>query len=391
MRVRALRWALVLSGSALLVLAGFRLWGPGPEPPSRAGWSLQDLLGADPASAGFASVSVADPEPLSFPEDHGAHERYRNEWWYLTASLDEKGDTSASPPASEAFGLQFTLFRFALAPERQAVSSPWLSPQIYMAHLALTSVRTAEHRSWERISRAGPELAGADGQPMRLWLWNWSLSAQGDELFPARLEARAEAGGPEVALAIAPGKGRVLQGPGGVSIKNDEGGASYYYSYPRLEISGEIEWAGRRFQVSGPGWFDHEWSSNQLAPHQAGWDWFALQLDNNEELMLYRFRNRDGRPGHANLAHIDARGRRRSLPGDAYQLQPLDHWVSPGKRRYPIAWRLRVPSLGLDLSIQASVKDQEVRQSLSYWEGRVKVSGSHAGSGYVELTGYGSN
>ncbi len=36
----------------------------------------------------------------------------------------------------------------------------------------------------------------------------------------------------------------------------------------------------------------------------------------------------------------------------------------------------------------SGIKDQEMRLSLEYWEGAVRVSGTVAGQGYVELTGY---
>ena len=47
----------------------------------------------------------ADPDyRMSFPQDHGTHDQFDIEWWYLTANLqDEAGDP---------YGLQWTLFRF---------------------------------------------------------------------------------------------------------------------------------------------------------------------------------------------------------------------------------------------------------------------------------------
>ena len=45
---------------------------------------------------------------FDFPTDHGAHPDYRIEWWYLTANLED--------PAGVQYGLQWTLFRTAVAP-----------------------------------------------------------------------------------------------------------------------------------------------------------------------------------------------------------------------------------------------------------------------------------
>ena len=47
------------------------------------------------------------------------------------------------------------------------------------------------------------------------------------------------------------------------------------------------------YTVRGNSWMDREWSSSALGREQLGWDWFALQLSNDHELMYYRFRRTD--------------------------------------------------------------------------------------------------
>ena len=68
-----------------------------------------------------------------------------------------------------------------------------------------------------------------------------------------------------------------------------------------------------------------------------------------------------------------------------------------GGARYPVEWRLRIPSLQLDLTLKAGLKDQEMHTPRStgvvYWEGSVDAVGKRNqkainGVGYVELTGY---
>ena len=86
----------------------------------------------------------------------------------------------------------------------------------------------------------------------------------------------------------------VLQGKAGYSEKSP-GNASFYYSYPRLTISGTLTLDGETRNVSGEGWFDHEWSSSVLAEWQSGWDWFSLQFEDGRELMLFRLRTKSGR------------------------------------------------------------------------------------------------
>ena len=50
-----------------------------------------------------------------------------------------------------------------------------------------------------------------------------------------------------------------------------------------------------------------------------------------------------------------------------------------------------MPELALDLEVQALLDDQLMDHSVHYWEGAVEVSGSHAGRGYLEMTGYRGN
>jgi predicted secreted hydrolase len=76
----------------------------------------------------------------------------------------------------------------------------------------------------------------------------------------------------------------------------------------------------------------------------------------------------------------------------------LGRWTSPRSgATYPQGWELRVPQAGLSLRIMPVFPDQELDTKSStrvvYWEGKVRVEGSHAdqsvvGAGYVELVGY---
>ena len=72
-------------------------------------------------------------------------------------------------------------------------------------------------------------------------------------------------------------------------------------------------------------------------------------------------------------------------------MQPIDWWRSPRTgARYPIRWRIGVPSRGIALECAAAIPNQELAFATApvYWEGAVRYSGSHSGVGYMELTGY---
>ena len=51
-----------------------------------------------------------------------------------------------------------------------------------------------------------------------------------------------------------------------------------------------------------------------------------------------------------------------------------------------------IPSKNIDLTTHSIINDSEFDASLTsynvYWEGAIKVSGSHTGLGFMELSGY---
>ncbi|MEZ5558850.1 MAG: lipocalin-like domain-containing protein [Pseudomonadales bacterium] len=340
---------------------------------------LGSILGgvADP---GFARAE--GPRSFRFPQDHGPHPRFRSEWWYLTANLRSAAD--------EPFGVQFTAFRQALHPPRTGMG-PWLDGQIYLAHLAVTDVARARHREAERLVRGHPQLAGARAQPFRVWVDGWSLESAGNAFAPLRLAASSDAFA--VQLELDPLKPVVLQGQSGLSTKGP-GQASYYYSLPRLDARGELRVDGRRVAVNGSAWLDREWSTSVLAQGQVGWDWFGLQLDGNEELMLYRLRRSDGRRDPFDQGSwVAADGRSLLLGRDAFTLRPERCWRDRQGVCWPVAWQLSVvlPSGRRELRVEAMLDDQRMDTLFTYWEGAVRVldaAGHAAGVGYMELTGY---
>ena len=61
--------------------------------------------------------------------------------------------------------------------DARAEDRVWRTNQIYMAHFALTDVKTRTHTSFERYSRGTGGLAGAQGEPTyEVWLEDWSVS-----------------------------------------------------------------------------------------------------------------------------------------------------------------------------------------------------------------------
>ncbi|MFQ5610857.1 MAG: lipocalin-like domain-containing protein [Anaerolineae bacterium] len=340
------------------------------------------LAGLAPVAANSDRFERAyAPRPLAFPADHGPHPGFQTEWWYYTGNLaDETGDR---------FGFQLTFFRRGLAPpsESPTRSSEWGTDQIYFAHFTVTDVEGRRFYPHERFSRGAAGVAGAGGEPLRVWLEDWSATLAADGTI--RLQARGE--DVRLDLRLSQSKPPVLHGERGLSPKSEApGNASYYYSLSRLPAQGAIVTPRGEFAVSGNAWLDHEWSTSALGPDAVGWDWFGLQLEDGRELVFAQIRRADGglEPVSGGLI-VEPDGSTRYLSLDAVDVEVLDTWTSPlSQATYPARWRLRVPAENLDLTVRPLLANQELPVSFVYWEGAVAVEGEVTGYGYVELTGY---
>jgi predicted secreted hydrolase len=345
------------------------------ETPLASPSELATALGAGD-DAGFAKALA--PRRFSFPADHGPHPAFRNEWWYVTGNLESDD--------GERFGYEMTIFRVALAPDVPGSTSHWRTNQLYFAHFALTRPGERRFHAAERYARGAAGLAGAQAEPFRVWLHDWSMSEMPD----GRWRLQASDDDLRLELLLRPLKAPVLQGDDGLSQKSGEpGNASYYYSLTRLASDGELALGDEIFEVRGLSWLDREWSTSALAPGQSGWDWFALQFDDGSELMVYGLRRRDGsRDEHSAGSFVHPDGRVTRLHREDFDITVTDTWASPLGGTYPAGWTMRIPSLDIDLDIQPVMDAQELDTVVRYWEGAVDVRGSHSGRGYVELTGY---
>jgi len=381
------------------------------EVPSSSAMSLEDAFSSD--STGNFTRAYREYK-FNFPRDHAAHPDYRQEWWYFTGNVNST--------EGHRYGYELTIFRFALKPPKQEIvtstytisngaaapehASSWRTNHIYMAHLAVTDIDNNKFYYAEQFSRDAMGLAGAgiyykdrlegDSTQLKIWLNNWTIESVGDKVFPLHLSAEGD--GFSIALILSQSKPVVLQGDNGLSVKGEKAGnASYYYSVSRMETVGSVVVGTDKASVSGLSWFDREWSTSQLDPGQEGWDWFALQLDDDRDIMFFSMRRKDGSLDLKSAGTIiEKDGKSRSLAANEFYIEVLRQWKSPHSNiSYPSGWKITIPSESLELQITPAVEDQELNATIRYWEGAVKVSGKYkdnnvivAGKGYVELAGY---
>jgi len=346
-------------------------------------------LALEGAAAAPGWMRADSPKTWRFPRDNGAHDAYRTEWWYFTGILnDDRGDR---------YGFEVTFFREGVGLKPEDPGNPWSLRDIYFAHFAITDVSGKRFIIDERASRTGPGLAGASLDHLGVWLLDWRAHEEGGRLF---LEAKSDIA--QLNLELDAMKPPVLQGDKGLSRKGSlPGQASYYVSFTDLRTSGLllIPRLAHPVRVRGISWFDHEFGSTQLAPNQSGWDWFGLHLSDGRDLMLYFLRRTDGSAEPESSGTIvDRSGRVRHLTVSQVRIDVLDHWRSQKTGGlYPIRWRVRVPSEGLDVTLSPLLADQELSTpestGVTYWEGAVDGQGTSGNGkvtcqGYAEMTGY---
>jgi predicted secreted hydrolase len=323
----------------------------------------------------------------SFPRDHFNHPEFQTEWWYYTGNV-KAGN-------GREFGFELTFFRQGID-RSLPMTDAWKIDQVYMAHLALSDLDKGRFFHKERLNRPGPGLAGASLEQRRVWNGNWQVRWEDERT--QQLQAVHEDFTLRFTLNAA--KPPAIHGKNGISQKTEgEGRASHYVSFTRPQVDGDIVLEGETIPVTGSAWMDHEFFTHKLMENQQGWDWFAIQLEDNTELMVYRLRLNDGTPDpYSSGSFIDAGGNVTHLTLSDYSLEPGRRWKSPDTgAEYPLEWKISVPKLGLELHARPKMDRQELLSPRNvgpvYWEGAMQFDGSRngesiQGQGYLEMTGY---
>jgi predicted secreted hydrolase len=129
-------------------------------------------------------------------------------------------------------------------------------------------------------------------------------------------------------------------------------GDSGYYSQTRLDATGRLTIDGVAKKVSGVQWMDRQWLGATFAGGTGySYDWWAIQLDNREEAILFRIWERDTNAvAMSVLEVVHADGSRQGV--DRFSLTDL-----------PFGWRLCAPSIAWDFEIVPACQGQGIWQS----------------------------
>ncbi len=309
----------------------------------------------------IAPMCRATPQGIiNLPTD----EMYHNEpveWWYWTGHLQTA--------EGRRFGFEQVVFLMRM-----------LGRTMQMAHHAITDIEDGSFHYivTTQFAEPAPQVAG----------FNWNIKGLTAKGRSGTDYLHGEVDQYVMDLKLEATKPAVFQHGNGYT-QYSFGGDTYYYSYERMAAEGTLKVGEQTFTVTGNGWFDHQWGN--LTPIiNLGWDWFAIQLDDNREIMLFNANtpDKDNQELFVGGSYTDAQCQVKEIPPDQVEIIPLDKWTSPHTDcTYPQGWQIRVGELNLTLT--PIMADQELTGGgRTYWEGAAIVSGDATGRAYIELSNY---
>ncbi len=293
-----------------------------------------------------SSIFACKPREFSFPRDHGKHLRLA-EWWYFHGHMYAQD--------GRPFGYELCFFK--------------VLPCIYFCHVAVTDEK-GEKFSYSRTFSAPWKVKVKSKSLSVKYGPCWAKATSADSL---SIHGEFD----DISFDL-----DMLQLGDALPIDDDgvvdmpEGIDSYYYSLCRLEHHGTLKINGHTYTVGGHSWMDHQWGNFYCLRWR--WDWFALQMKEGSEYVIYRTRSPKDETAIT--------GASIRLPDGStefhreVQIKPLESWTSPvSKDHYVTKWRLTIPGRSEEFTVKAVIPQQELPPQWSidklpaYWEGRCYV------------------
>lgn len=326
-------------------------------------------------------LDVTPDHQVKFPRDFYFKKDYRVQWWYFTGHLLDEN--------KREFGYELTFF--VVSVQKRNYKSQFGVNTIYISHFAISDIAGERFYFNDRADAGAYGFAGAREDQLNVWVGKNSLKGNMNEM---RLKASDDKN--MIDLKLIPAKPIILHGENGYSRKSEESPliSSIYFSYVNMKTEGILKIGNQTFNVKGKSWFDREISSRSLSENQEGWDWFAIQLDDGREIMLYIIRNKDGfLDEYSSGTFVYPNGKYRKLSRGDFNVKVLSYYYSKKtKAKYPSEWEIKIYSEDIVLKITPLLEDQEIiaygTTGNYYWEGSCKVEGTSKGRAYVEMTGY---
>ncbi|BEV01146.1 carotenoid 1,2-hydratase [Novosphingobium olei] len=337
------------------------------------------MLGGIAASPAQAQL-FEQPAPVVLPKDEGAHHS-QLEWWYFVGHLygtDPSG-------AKREYGYEVTVFQLWPLP---------LGPATYSWHVAVTDVNNKLHRVEERIKA---DLIPTQTGGFSFTNKDWSISGSQQRYAIKGMLSDGRFG---IDLTTSSKIPFVVHNGNGVVDYRPIGKTSAYYSSTALDTVGTIYDNGVPIKVTGISWQDRQWFVKGTVIDGGGtifgggWNWFAMQLDNNTQYMLYYLQDPLTGAVVNKFGTRVVNGVSSKLTGAQMDLNVLSTWRSPKSGyNYPSKWKVILPEGAVTVTPQ--VQDQEMiwPGHRTYWEGTSEVAGTLngqtvTGRSYVEVNPY---
>lgn len=330
------------------------------------------IIGSLLLTACTSTAAPAPPfglPPLNLPADEAPHDA-QTEWWYFNMHL--------LSDSGQSYALHDVLFQV------QELDS---DRTIYVRQIGMSDVNANRQHASERV-RLQPSPITTDPNSFRFDIGPSLMEGVNGEYY----RLTASVGPYEYDLSLRSTTPPLAHGGIGL-LEMGEAGVTYYYSRPRLAISGHIFAKGSLIPVSGLGWFDKQWGDFQ--PVTVTWDWASVQLVDGTDLMVSRLYDRSNllvnsyatiRRNEESPVHLDA---------DAFELRPAHSktWTSDRTgTRYVTDWVLSIPEFDINVvMVPKGASSEFVSPALgvNYWESPVTILGADSrqelGQGFIEL------
>ena len=298
---------------------------------------------------------------VKLPADDAPHD-LQTEWWYYNGHLTTED------------GRYFS-FHYVIFLDNSLVSHT-------AVHVSITDHQTGRRYTDQQRTGGNPSIGVKNGFNFVFGDWAMVRSGGYDQLKVKSNDFMFD-------LSLTDGAPVTYHGGTGL-LDFARAGTSYYYSRPRMPTRGIVKINGKESVVTGDSWFDHQWGDFQAG--HLSWNWFALQLDDGTDIMLYELRDANGSPV-LNSGTLSRKTTSINLAAADFTTRSLSHWVSKATLiNYPIGWHVSIPDQDIDLTLAVPYEESEFDGRLTthnaYWEGPVSIKGSHQGQGFVELGGY---
>ncbi|WP_256759320.1 lipocalin family protein [Cohnella sp. WQ 127256] len=350
---------------------------------------------------------------ISIPKDAAAHPEANLEWWYCYAFINGSGGRRYALMISffrvgelSRIKGHYLIYSLIRLDEPGFISRSYLDRSLFyhMTGLYLPSYFLFKPSDWQTWEQYGTLFKGKLPTP-HSWIKDISMHSQPTAIQYGHAgitfiddvsqQFTLHIDDPEVRvdLTFTPSKP--------LTAIDEQGTLNglYYYSSTRNTITGHIHHEGGTDQVSGEGWFDHQWGRNYELLKGEGWNWFGLQLDDGRELLINQLHAAKSATTPSSPTAILILKDQASISINNIKMRPLRVWRSfQSGMSYPVEWYISIPDYQLELHVIPAFDNQEmliIGPIRAIWEGACLVTGlDHSnntpinGKGFVELAGF---